>query len=60
MLLQRARALQDPGAGADGRERVAQVMPKHGDELLAQFRGLPLGGETFLQLATSNSTNWRS
>ena len=50
MLLQRAGALQDPRAGADRCERVAEVMPEHGDELLAQFSGLALGGETLLQL----------
>ena len=42
MLLQRAGALQDPRAGADCCERVAEVMSEHGDELLAQFCGLPL------------------
>ena len=48
MLLQRPRPLQDPGSGTNGRKRVAQVMTKHGYELLAQFRGLPLGRESFL------------
>ena len=50
VLLQRARPLQDPRAGADRRERIAEVVTEHGDELLAQFRSLPLGRKTFLKL----------
>jgi hypothetical protein len=50
LLLQRPRPLQDSGSGADGRKRIAQVVTKHGYELLAQFRGLSLGGESFLKL----------
>ena len=50
LLLQRSRPLQDPGSSADGRKRITQVMTKHGYELLAQFRGLPFGSESFLEL----------
>ena len=50
VLLQRAGALQDPRAGADRCKRVAEVVTEHGDELLAQFRGLPLRRQTFLKL----------
>ena len=49
MLLQRAGPLQDPGSGADRRQRIAEVVTEHGYELLAQFRGLPLGSKTFLK-----------
>lgn len=59
MLLQRARPLKDPGSGADSGKRIAQVMTKHGYELLAQFRGLPLGSESFLKFRP-RSTSWRS
>ena len=35
-------AAEERGAGPNGRQRVAQVVPEHGDELLPQFGNLAL------------------
>ncbi len=43
------RLQQEVDAGAQGGERVAQVMPEHGDELLPQLGKVPLPAQRVLR-----------